>query len=211
VGANKQDWHLWNANHPRDFKSDIITDIALAEAGHQCPNCSSTLTARRGIEVGHIFKLGTRYTESSDTSYPDQDGDRHPIIMGCYGIGVGRLLAAAIEQHHDDKGIVYPDLIAPYLVLLTALNVGNEDVSKAAEALYDQLQEERIEVLYDDRAESAGVKFNDADLLGLPVRLVVSPRNVKQDIVEVKRRSESEAITVPTGEAVAKVRELLSA
>ena len=211
VGANKEDWHLRNANHPRDFKSDIITDIAMAEAGHQCPNCSSTLTARRGIEVGHIFKLGTRYTESTGTSYPDQDGNRHPIIMGCYGIGVGRLLAAAIEQHHDDNGIVYPDPIAPYHVLLTALNVGNEDVSKAAEALYDQLQKERIEVLYDDRTESAGVKFNDADLLGLPVRLVVSPRNVKQDIVEVKRRSESEAVTVPTGEAVAKVRELLSA
>ena len=211
VGANREDWHLRNANHRRDFKSDIIADIALAEAGHQCPNCSSMLTARRGIEVGHIFKLGTRYTESTETSYPDQDGDRRPIIMGCYGIGIGRLLAAAIEQHHDDKGIVYPDPIAPYHVLLTALNVGNEEVAKAAEALYDQLREERIEVLYDDRTESAGVKFNDADLLGLPVRLVVSPRNVKQDIVEVKRRSESEAVTVPTGEAVAKVRELLSA
>ena len=130
--------------------------------------------------------------------------------MGCYGIGVGRLLAAAIEQHHDDKGIVYPDPIAPYSVLLTALNVGNEDVSKAAEALYARLLEERVEVLYDDRTESAGVKFNDADLLGLPVRLVVSPRNVRQDIVEVKRRSESEAVTVGTGDAVAKVRELLS-
>ena len=155
-------------------------------------------------------KLGTRYTESSDTIYPDQDGNRHPIVMGCYGIGVGRLLAAAIEQHHDDKGIVYPDPIAPYSVLLTALNVGNEDVSKAAEALYARLREERVEVLYDDRTESAGVKFNDADLLGLPVRLVVSPRNVRQDIVEVKRRSESEAVTVPTGDAVAKVRDLLS-
>ena len=210
VGANRQDYHLRNANHGRDFASSIVTDIALAEDGHRCHRCPSALAARRGIEVGHIFKLGTRYTESSDTIYPDQDGNRHPIVMGCYGIGVGRLLAAAIEQHHDDKGIVYPDPIAPYSVLLTALNVGNEDVSKAAEALYARLREERVEVLYDDRTESAGVKFNDADLLGLPVRLVVSPRNVRQDIVEVKRRSESEAVTVPTGDAVAKVRDLLS-
>ena len=210
VGANRQDYHLRNANHGRDFASSVLTDIALAEDGHRCPRCPSPLAARRGIEVGHIFKLGTRYTESSDTTYPDQNGNRHPIVMGCYGIGVGRLLAAAIEQHHDDKGIVYPDPIAPYSVLLTALNVGNEDVSKAAEALYARLREERVEVLYDDRTESAGVKFNDADLLGLPVRLVVSPRNVRQDIVEVKRRSESEAVTVPTGDAVAKVRELLS-
>ena len=129
--------------------------------------------------------------------------------MGCYGIGVGRLLGAAIEQHHDDKGMILPTPLAPYDVSLIGLNVENPDVANAAEDLYGRLTQAGIDVLYDDRSESPGVKFNDADLLGLPVRLVVSPRNLKQNVVEVKRRSQSEAVTVPPDEVVAKVRELL--
>ena len=211
VGANRQDYHLRNANHPRDFGVDVITDIALAEEGHACPKCGSSLVARRGIEVGHVFKLGTRYSEVLGAYFPDQTGSQIPIIMGCYGIGVGRLLAAAVEQHHDEKGIVFPTSIAPAHVTLTALNLENPDVAEAADALYDELTDAGIEVLYDDRLESPGVKFNDADLLGLPVRLVVSPRNLRQDVVEVKRRSESEADTVPRAQVVGKVKELLSA
>ncbi|MCH9038601.1 MAG: proline--tRNA ligase [Chloroflexi bacterium] len=209
VGANRQDYHLRNSNHPRDFKADVITDIALAEEGFGCPLCGEPLTTRRGIEVGHVFKLGTRYSEVAGAYFPDQNDVQRPIIMGCYGIGVGRLLGAAIEQHHDDKGMILPTPLAPYDVSLIGLNVENPDVANAAEDLYGRLTQAGIDVLYDDRSESPGVKFNDADLLGLPVRLVVSPRNLKQNVVEVKRRSQSEAVTVPPDEVVAKVRELL--
>ena len=211
VGANKDDHHLLNANCPRDFEADIVTDIALAEAGHACSNCGSSLETRRGIEVGHVFKLGTRYSEVIGAYFPGQDGIKRPIIMGCYGIGIGRLLSAAIEQHHDESGIVYPTPIAPYHVSLLALNVENREVAEAGEATYDVLSKAGIQVLYDDRSESAGVKFNDADLLGLPVRLVVSARNLRQDALEVKRRSESEASSVPRDQVVARVQELLSA
>ena len=143
-------------------------------------------------------------------NFPDQDGAQQPIIMGCYGIGVGRLLAAIVEQSHDDNGMVLPPAIAPYEAWLTALNVEKQEVAQAAESLYRDLVDSGVQVLYDDREESAGVKFNDADLLGLPVRLVVSPRNLRQDVVEVKRRAEDEAVTVPTGEVVDRVKGLLS-
>ena len=210
VGANKPDYHLRNSNHPRDFKADIIADIALAEEGFACPECGEPLTTQRGIEVGHVFKLGTRYSEIMGASFPDRDDVQRPIIMGCYGIGVGRLFAAAIEQHHDDKGMIIPTPVAPYDVSLIGLNVEVQDVAEAAEALYERLEQAGLQVLYDDRTVSPGVKFNDADLLGLPVRLVVSTRNLKQNVVEVKRRSESEAVTLPPDEVVAKVKELLA-
>ena len=210
VGANKPDYHLRNANHPRDFQADVIADIALAQVGYACPRCESILVARRGIEVGHVFKMGTRYSEVMGASFPDQDGAHHPIIMGCYGIGVGRLLAAAVEQNHDDKGMVFPAAIAPYQVWLMALNVEREEVAQAAEALYQRLNEEGVQVLYDDRQESAGVKFNDADLLGFPVRVVVSPRNLKQNVVEIKLRSDSDAATAPQEQAVDRIKQLLA-
>ena len=210
AGANREDYHLRNANYPRDFQADIVTDIALAQEGYACPNCGSALVVRRGIEVGHVFKLGTRYSEALGASFPDDTGVQRPIIMGCYGIGVGRLLAAAIEQNHDEHGMRLPASIAPYVVWLTALNVEKEDVAQAADALYKALVDERVQVLYDDRQESAGVKFNDADLLGLPVRVVVSPRNLRQDAVEIKRRSESEAVKAPQDEAVKRIKELLA-
>ena len=209
VGANKPDYHLRNANYPRDFQAEIETDIALAQEGYACPRCGSAFVAKRGIEVGHVFKLGTRYSEVLGASFPDEGGSRHPIIMGCYGIGVGRLMAAAVELNNDEQGMVLPGSIAPYQVWLTALNVEKEEVAKAAEKLYADLQEVGVQVLYDDRKESAGVKFNDADLLGLPLRLVVSPRNLRQGVVEVKRRSESDAETVSLEDTVARVKELL--
>ena len=210
VGANKEDHHLRNANYPRDFRVDVIADIALAEEGYACRSCSSRLTTRRGIEVGHVFKLGTRYSEVLGAYFPDQDGNRQPMIMGCYGIGLGRLLAAAIEQHHDEKGIVFATAIAPYQACLTALNLEVPEVPEAADVAYRELEDADIEVLYDDRSESAGVKFNDADLLGLPVRVVVSPRNLRQNAVEVKGRSDTEASVVPRDQMVGKVKELLS-
>ena len=211
VGANKEDYHLKNANFPRDFSADIKTDIAMAQAGYACPHCGSALETHRGIEVGHVFKLGTRYSEVQDATFPDQDGESHPILMGCYGIGVGRLLAATIEQHHDEHGIMFPRPIAPYDVQLVGLNMENDEVIEAADSLYDQLNAAGLSTLFDDRSETAGVKFNDADLLGLPVRVVVSPRNLRQGVVEIKERSSGDAITVPTGEAVEVISGLIEA
>ena len=211
VGANKEDYHLRNANHPRDFQADILADIALAQEGQPCPTCGSPLKTQRGIEVGHVFKLGTRYSEVLGAFFPDQQDSQRPIIMGCYGIGVGRLLSAVIEQHHDENGIVFPTSIAPSQVSLTALNIENHEVVEMAEGVHEELESANIQVLYDDRIESAGVKFNDADLLGLPVRLVVSPRNLKQNVVEVKLRSEAKGLTVPRDQVLARVKELLGA
>ena len=209
AGANRDDYHLQNVNYPRDFQAETVADIANAQAGLACKLCGGALTEVRGIEVGHVFKLGTHFTEAFEAYYPDQDGVRHPIIMGCYGIGVERLLAAAIEQNHDDNGIVFPTPIAPYDMQLVGLNTDVPDVVSAADDLYGDLESAGLSVLYDDRAESPGVKFNDADLIGLPVRVVVSRRNLNQGVVEVKRRDSSDAITVPMGDAVETVKSLL--
>ncbi len=210
AGANKPDYHLRNTNHHRDFKADIVADIALAQPGDACIKCGDSLVMRRGIEVGHIFKLGTRYSDVLEAYYPDENGEQHLILMGCYGIGVGRLLGAAIEQNHDEKGMTLPASITPYDVALVALNVQNESVADAAQDLYDTLRRAGLEVLFDDRNESAGVKFNDADLIGLPIRLVVSQRNIRDGVVEVKRRSSSEAETVDTDQVIDKVKAMLA-
>ena len=211
VGANRPDYHLRHANYPRDFQPNVIADIALAQEGHACRRCGTPLETRRGIEVGHVFKLGTVFTEKLDATFLDQEGSQRPIIMGCYGIGVGRLLASAIEQNYDDKGILFPASIAPYQVFLAALNVDDPQVGQAADDLYQKLEDAGLEVLYDDRPESVGVKFNDADLLGFPVRVVVSPRSLRQGGAEVKLRREKDADTVALENAVDKVKELLSA
>ena len=210
VGANEPDSHMVNANYPRDFQVDLLTDIALVREGQGCPRCDTPLETTRGIEVGHIFKLGTFFSEKLGAHYLDREGRQHPIIMGCYGIGVGRLLAAAIEQNHDDRGIVFPAPVAPFSVHLVGLNLADEAVSEAAGRLYQELWTAGIETLYDDRTEeAAGVKFNDADLLGIPVRLVVSPRNLRQGSVEVKGRSEKDSTLVGMDQVVSKVWEML--
>ena len=209
AGANRSDYHLQNVNYPRDFNADVVADIANAQAGLSCNFCGGTLSEVRGIEVGHVFKLGTHFTEAFEAYYPDPDGERHPIIMGCYGIGVERLLAAAIEQNHDDNGIVFPAPISPYDVQMVGLNTDVPEVVSAADDLYEKLESAGLSVLYDDRQESPGVKFNDADLIGLPVRVVVSRRNLNQGVVEVKRRDSSDATTVPMDEALEAVRSLL--
>ncbi len=196
AGANKEGYHCKNVNYPRDFSVDILTDIALARAGDACPQCGDTLTAARAIKVGHLSKLGTRYSERVGATFLDRDGQAHPIVMGSYGIGTGRLMAAVIEQNHDGKGIIWPVPIAPYHIHLLSLGTDARVVEKAEE-LYADLQARDYEVLYDDRNESAGVKFNDADLIGAPLRLTVSARNLKRNGVEAKLRREEEAEVVP--------------
>ncbi len=211
VGANKSDTHLTGANYPRDFEVDLLTDIALAQPGQLCSRCGGMLESTRGVEVGHIFKLGTFFSETLGANYLNSEGRNLPITMGCYGIGVGRLLAAAIEQNHDDRGIAFPHPIAPYQAHLVGLNLANQDVAEAGQNLYDELNAAGIETLYDDRPDAAaGVKFNDADLIGLPVRLVVSPRNWNNGVVEVRGRLEAEAETVPLAEILEAVRSRLA-
>jgi len=210
VGANKPDYHLKNGNYPRDFEVDVITDIALARPGQRCVKCSGKLKSVKGIEVGHVFKLGTVYSEKTGAYYLDSDGNQKPVVMGCYGIGVGRLLAAAIEQNHDDKGIVWPVPIAPYQVYLCGLNMDrSEEVVNAVESLYRDLTDAGVEVLFDDRNESPGIKFNDADLLGMPIRLLVSPKSLSSGGVEVKGRSEKESVLVSIDNAVEMIKGLL--
>ncbi len=210
VGGNKPDTHLRGANYPRDFEVDLLCDIALAQPGHPCAQCGRRLEAVRGIEVGHIFKLGTFFSEALGAVYLDQEGKQRPITMGCYGIGVGRLLAAAIEQNHDERGIVFPPPLAPYQVHLVGLNLADRDVAEAAGRLYDSLWEKGVETLYDDRLDqAAGVKLNDADLLGLPVRAVVSPRNLRDGAVEVKGRLDAQPTLVPADQAAERLQGLI--
>ena len=209
AGANKEGYHLKHVNFPRDFTSDIEIDIALAEKGHQCPICGGSLETYRGIEIGHVFKLGTSYSESLDASYSDTDGVNKRIVMGCYGIGIGRILAGAIEQLSDEKGIVFPRNISPYDVHIVGLNTDKDNVSQSANNLYETLSANGLEVLYDDRHESAGVKFNDADLLGIPVRIVVSNRNLQQGAVEIKSRTSEEGTMVPIDSAYTEIDSLL--
>ncbi len=209
AGANKPDTHFRNVNYPRDFKADIVADIAKARAGEGCPRCGGKLSSTHGIEVGHIFKLGTFLSEKLGALFVDQSGVSQPIVMGCYGIGVGRLLAAAIEQNHDDKGIIWPLPIAPYHIYLCPLYLENPQVAATAESLYAELEAQGLEVLFDDRNESPGVKFNDADLLGIPIRVTISPRTLEKDSVEIKRRSEKETELVPLEGIAKRLKELI--
>lgn len=196
AGANREGFHRKNVNFPRDFSADVIADIALAHEGAPCARCGTPLRAANGIEVGNIFRLGTKYSQAMNAMFLDAEGKAHPLVMGCYGIGVGRLLAAAVEANHDADGIRFPFSIAPYHVHL--LHVGKEEHTvQVAEELYQAWTAAGIEVLYDDRTESPGVKFKDADLIGLPVRVTVSDRTLQQDAVEVKLREESERTLFP--------------
>ena len=212
VGANMPDTHMINANYPRDFEVDILEHFALAQEGQSCGRCGAVLEAIKGVEVGHIFKLGTFFSEALGAYYLDSEGRQRLITMGCYGIGVGRLLAAAVEQNHDDKGIMFPYPIAPFQVHLVGLNLSNENVARAADELYDNLWSAGIETLYDNRRdETAGAKLNDADLFGLPLRMVVSPRTLGQDSVEMKPRNSQDADVVPLVEVVTRAAAILGA
>ena len=209
AGANKPDTHLRNVNYPRDFSADIITDIAKARPGDGCPKCDGKLLSTHGIEVGHVFKLGTFLSEKLSALFIGAKGVLQPIVMGCYGIGLGRLLAAAVEQSHDDKGIIWPLPVAPYHIYLCPLYREDSKVAEVAENLYGELEAEGLEVLFDDRPESPGVKFNDADLLGIPIRVTVSPRTLETNSVEIKKRSEKESQLVPLKGAGTRLKELI--
>ncbi|KTB47893.1 proline--tRNA ligase [Dehalogenimonas alkenigignens] len=208
-GANVAGRHMKNIVLGRDFNPYKTSDIASASVGAKCSRCGGTLESTRGIEVGHVFKLGTFLAETFGATYADAEGNQRPCIMGCYGIGVGRLLAAAIEQNHDDKGIIWPMPIAPYQVQLCALSLDNERVRAAAEKLYEDLRAAGVEVLYDDRIDSPGVKFNDADLLGMPIRITISPRSLDKGGMELKKRNEKAFVIVTVENAVAEVKAVI--
>lgn len=210
AGANREDYHLLHVNFPRDFGADEIVDIATARDGDECPRCGGTLRDHRGIEVGHVFKLGTSYSESLGANFLDEGGHAQPIIMGCYGIGIGRLLAATVEANHDERGMILPRSIAPYEVYLASLNVDDEKVVAAADGLYQELTARGIEALYDDRDEKPGVKFNDADLIGSPLRVVVSRRGVANGEIELKGRREQKPAFASLSEAVEAVEAALA-
>jgi prolyl-tRNA synthetase len=202
AGANRVDYHIKHVNYPRDFSVDEWEDIASAYDGAPCVRCGGTLHAIRGCEVGHIFKPGTMYSELFGATYLDAGGVARPLFMGSYGIGIGRVMATVVEQNHDEKGIIWPFSIAPYHVALVGLDLEMEETGQAAEQFYADLTATGVEVLYDDRTESAGVKFNDADLIGLPLRAVVSKRSLKNGGVELKLRSQKEGRIVPLEDAV---------
>jgi prolyl-tRNA synthetase len=209
TGGNAADTHLVGVVPGRDFTPDHVADVRLARENDPCPRCNTPLREKRGIEVGHIFKLGTKYSKAMKCHFLDQNGDEHPMIMGCYGLGVGRTVAAAIEQSHDERGIVWPIPLAPYEVVLVVLNSDQREVVEAAERLYAQLIEAGIDVLFDDRAERPGVKFNDMDLIGFPVRVVVGKRGLDNGEVELSLRRDREKQMTPVAETVAAVRKLL--
>ena len=195
-GGNKIDSHYNNVNIPRDILVSEFNDLALADNGYRCTECNDTLSTTKGVEVGHVFKLGTSYSESLGAYYTDENGSQKPILMGCYGIGVGRVLAAAIEQNHDDKGIVFPSEISPYQIHLVGINLNDNYVAESCEDIYNRLNDNDYEIIFDDRDESAGVKLADADLMGFPIRMVVSSRSLKNNSVEIKLRKESESFLV---------------
>lgn len=213
AGANEAGYHLKNVNYGRDFSAQIVTDLAAAQEGDACPQCGAPLRTVRGVEVGNIFKLGTRYSDAMGCTFLDKDGQIKPVIMGSYGIGSGRLLACIAEEHHDDNGLIWPISVAPYpvhLVVLPGKGEG-EEVSAEADQLYAGLQTAGIEVLYDDRQESPGVKFMDADLLGMPIRLTVSERARKAGGVEFKRRDQAEKRIIPLAEVIPAVQAEIAA
>lgn len=209
AGANEPDMHYLNTNHGRDWQANLAADIALARRGDACARCGTALETRRGIEMGHVFKLGTIYSEALGVQYLDEQGQRQPVVMGSYGVGVERLLAAVIEANHDDNGIIWPAEVTPYSVYVVALNQEQDTVHQAVDALEAQISDAGLSVLIDDRDESAGIKFKDADLLGMPVRLTVSPRAMEKGGIELRNRRTGEMEIVAPEGVVARVKELL--
>lgn len=210
-GGNKLDYHYINFNMERDFGEVEYHDFAKAHIGGICPVCGKhTLDVSRGIEVGNIFQLGTKYTKSMNMQYVDQNGEQHYPIMGCYGIGVGRLAASVCEAHHDDYGPIWPISIAPWQVNLCCVRSDDEQCKALADKIYDELQSRGVEVIYDDRNVRPGVMFSDSDLLGIPVRAVVSPRNMKDNMVEISTRDKSVQKKVASEEAVNEIQNLVN-
>jgi prolyl-tRNA synthetase len=210
TGANKRDTHLLHVNAHRDYEPEQTGDLRLAVSGDPCPRCGGPLGFTQGIEVGHVFKLGTRYSQKMNCSYLDDKGQLHPMVMGCYGIGVNRILAAAVENHHDDAGIVWPKEIAPYAVEIVSLDHKRMQIVEAAQDLYAALGKAGIDVLWDDRDAAPGVKFTDADLVGIPVRVTIGKRTVEAGTVDVRTRVRKDQRSVPLAEAVEAVKHELA-
>jgi len=206
VGANETDFHLKNVNLLRDFRPTKIADVRTITAGDPCPKCGAPVETCRGIEVGHIFKLGTKYSDALGCNYLDQAGQEKSMVMGCYGIGVGRTLAAIIEQHYDDNGIIWPLSAAPYQAIVIPTNTTDETINALAEDIHNRLEKAGVEVLLDDRDERPGVKFKDADLIGIPLRVTVG-RKAVSGIVEYKERASGAVTEFTADEAVAKILE----
>jgi len=207
TGGNRKDLHLRNVNMKRDFEVDLLGDLRIITPQDSCPRCGKKIEFGRGIEVGHIFKLGTKYSQALKAVFLNRQGKEAPIIMGCYGIGVGRTVAAAIEQNYDKDGIIFPIPIAPFEVTILPLQMHDTGVVETAEKIYTELLDVKVDTLLDDRDERAGVKFNDADLLGIPIRVTVGVKGIKGGQVEIKLRSETESFFVPINNAASSIKE----
>ena len=211
TGANESDHHIIEVDQERDFAVSAFADLRIAIPGDPCPKCEAgKLEGYRGIEVGQIFYLGTKYTEIMKAKFLDAEGKERPIEMGCYGIGITRLMAAAIEQNHDDNGIIWSFALAPFQVLLLAINYKDKTIQEATNPLYQELTDKGIEVLLDDRDERPGVKFKDADLIGIPLRVTIGAKGLQRRCVEVRRRSDGKTTDVPLAETVAKIQSLVA-
>lgn len=208
-GAGKKDFHLKNINPGRDFKLDVVGDIRNVKPGDPCVKCKAPLRFVRGIEVGHVFKLGTKYSQALKAHFLDETGQSRPLIMGCYGIGVSRIVAAAIEQNNDDAGIRWPVPIAPFEVVVTPTNMSDPKSQEVGEKIYNDLTAQGIDVLYDDRDTRAGIKFKDADLIGIPYRVTIGEKSLAKGVVEIKARTAASAEEVPVAQAAEKVRQIV--
>ncbi len=209
TGANKQDYHFKNVNIGRDFNVEAFIDLRVAQENDSCPRCGGKIKFARGIEVGHVFKLGTKYSKAMKAAFLDKDGQEKIMIMGCYGIGIGRTVAACIEQNFDENGIIWPMPLAPYQVIITPVNINEEEVMKASESIYASMLACGIEVILDDRDERAGVKFKDADLIGIPIRITVGQKNLAQGNIELKIRKTAENRLYPLQKIVEEVKALI--
>ena len=208
-GANKNDYHIGGIDLRRDVPTIEYADLRTVQSGEGCPNCDNSLEVFTAIELGHIFKLGTKYSESLGALYLDEKGEEHPIVMGSYGIGVERILACYIEQNHDDKGMIWNKALTPFDIHLIALNLKNDNVVSTSEKLYADLKNEGYEVLFDDRDAAAGFKFNDADLLGMPIQIIVGEKKLKENKCEVKTRRTGERLGVELKNLMSKLKELV--
>lgn len=211
AGANEEGYHLRNVNHGRDYQASMIADISAAREGDACPECGAALRLSRGVEVGNIFKLGARYSDALGCTYLDKNGQSQPVIMGSYGIGLGRLIACVAEEHHDERGLTWPVSLAPFPVHVVVLKGKEMDSEALAARVENALRDAGLEPLVDDREESAGVKFNDADLIGLPLRITVSERSFRAGGLEIKPRRGGETVVVPMENLVVEVQRLLNA
>ena len=210
TGANKEDYHLKNVNLGRDFDVASFADLRVIEEKDTCSRCGGKIQFARGIEVGHVFKLGTKYSQAMKAAYLDKDGQEKIMIMGCYGIGIGRTVAACIEQNYDKDGIIWPVPLAPYQVIITPVNVNEKNIFEAAENLYISMLVEGIEVIFDDRDERAGVKFKDADLIGIPLRITIGQKNLADGNVELKIRKTGENKLYPLPKIIQEVKTFIA-